>query len=168
MLRLRPFKPNEAEKLVAWFSDESSFRKWGKNNFDYPLTVSAFNEFFNKNQEDEFAWQIAALDEDGNLVGHFQMRCTNYNSESVHLGYIVIDPEMRGKGYGKEMIRCALNYAFEILKMKKVTVNVYDSNPAAHGCYLSVGFHDEEFVENALSFGNETWGVYKMAVVKNK
>lgn len=168
MLRLRPFKLHEADAIASWFSnaDEETFRKWGKNNFNYPLTVKELDEFFKKTQSDDNAWQLAAIDNDGRLVGHFQMRCADYLSESIHLGYIVIDPEMRGKGYGKEMICCALNYAFDILKMKRVTVNVYDSNPAAHKCYLSVGFRDESFEENALSFNDETWGVYKMAIEK--
>lgn len=31
----------------------------------------------------------------------------------------------RGMGYGKEMLKLSLKYAFEILKVKKVTLGVF-------------------------------------------
>lgn len=166
MLRLRPFKPSDSEKVIGWFSDECTFRKWCKDKFSYPLTVSQFNEFSEEITDDKNTWQMTALDSDGNSVGHFLMRSADFNSESVHLGFIVLDPALRGKGCGKELLRLAVHYAFTVLNVNRVTLGVFDTNPAAHRCYLSAGFHDEEFIPDALNFQGESWGVYKMAIEK--
>lgn len=50
----------------------------------------------------------------------------------------------RGRGYGKEMLRLAIKYAFEILKVEKITLGVFENNMSAYHCYKSVGFQDVE------------------------
>ena len=40
---------------------------------------------------------------------------------------------------------------FEILKMKRVTLGVFDNNEAAHRCYKSVGFVDEKYCKDVLA-----------------
>ena len=47
--------------------------------------------------------------------------------------------------------------------MRRVTLNVFANNPAAHSCYLAVGFHDEGFDPAYLEFQGEPWGRYDMA-----
>jgi RimJ/RimL family protein N-acetyltransferase len=53
-----------------------------------------------------------------------------------------VDDTKRGAGYGKQMLRLALKYAYEILKAKKVTIGVLENNPGAYHCYKAVGFRD--------------------------
>ena len=43
---------------------------------------------------------------------------------------------------GREMLKLALRYAFDILHVDKVTLGVFENNPAAYRCYTSVGFQD--------------------------
>lgn len=40
------------------------------------------------------------------------------------------------------MLQHALRYAFDILRVDKVTLGVFENNPAAYRCYTSVGFKD--------------------------
>ena len=38
MLRLRPYKPCDAEKIASWIDNERTFLLWGGNHFcDFPL-----------------------------------------------------------------------------------------------------------------------------------
>ena len=50
------------------------------------------------------AWIFTALDEEGKMAGHFCMRLADYGKNSVRLGYIIVDPEIKGKGYGRQML----------------------------------------------------------------
>jgi RimJ/RimL family protein N-acetyltransferase len=94
------------------------------------------------------------------------MRKADYKNESIHLGFVVIDEKYRGQGLGKEMIGLAVTYAFEILKVKKVTLCVFDNNNSAHNCYKSAGFEDVRYIEDAFPYKDEKWGYYEMQIVK--
>ena len=40
------------------------------------------------------------------------------------------------------MLLLALKYAFEILKVNKVTLGVFENNPSAYCCYKAAGFKE--------------------------
>ncbi len=164
MLRLRPFKMGDAKYLMNWFTDERSFKMWSADKFDYPLSEEQLRNYKEMYEEDEFGWIFIALDEKGTPVGHLLMRMADYEKNSVHFGFIVVDASMRGKGYGSEMVRLAVQYAFEILKVKMVTLGVFDTNPGAQACYRKVGFITESYDLDVLTYKDEKWGMYNMAI----
>lgn len=166
MIRLRPYKKSDAQYLIQWFTDEYEFQKWSAKKFEYPLTTEQLDRLYRSCEEDEQAWSMTALDVNGAVTGHILMRMANYERDSIHFGFIVIDPKHRGKGYGKEMLSAALSYAFDIIKIKKVTLGVFENNPGAHMCYKSCGFHDTGYKEKSFTFQGEDWGLYDMAIEK--
>jgi RimJ/RimL family protein N-acetyltransferase len=165
MIRLRPFKISDCEHLIDWVNDEKTFTMWCANKFTYPLTIEQLIEYIHMYDNVEDGWSFTALDERGIPIGHLLMRMANYENESVHFGFIIVDPSRRGSGYGKEMVSLAAKYAFEILKVKRITLGVFSNNPAAHQCYKSVGFINSEYHEDFFPYKNEKWGLYDMVMV---
>ncbi len=166
MLRLRPYKKCDAKYLLNWINDEKLFSMWSANKFQYPLTEAQLEKYREKFENDENGWIITAIDEKGISVGHFFMTGADYLKGSIHMGFIVVDPKIRGKGYGKEMLELAIKYAFEILRVARITLSVYDTNPSAHNCYKSVGFVDENYIEKNFPYKDELWGTHYMAIEK--
>ena len=66
---------------------------------------------------------MTAFDENG-IVGHLILRFTDEKRKVLRLGFVIVDDTKRGMGYGKEMISLSLKYAFEILKVDKVTIGM--------------------------------------------
>jgi len=166
MIRLRPLKKNDLSLMVGWFEDRLEFMQWCAGKFQYPLTIEQLHEYYERTENDMNAWIMTALDSSGDPVGHFLLRKADYDNNSVHIGFIVLDKHHRGKGYGKEMVDRALNYAFEILKVERITLGVFENNLTAHRCYLSQGFIDENHIEAAFQYDGESWGLYEMAAKK--
>ena len=79
------------------------------------------------------------------------------------MGYIVLAPEMRGRGVGQQMVSMAVTYAVELLGMKRVTLKVFDCNPGAKHCYEKVGFREEEYRKEDFPYREEMWGNSLMA-----
>ncbi len=164
MLRLRPYNPKDGEILSRWFSDEEGFTEWSAGQFAYPLNGEQLDDYYRKWTSQGDGWPMAAVDENGRLAGHLLMRSADYEENSLFFGFIAVDPALRGKGLGKEMISLALAYAFQILKVDTVRLRVFKNNPGARRCYEAEGFLPEIVTEKAFSYKGEWWDNIQMAV----
>lgn len=148
MLRLRPFKPQDAKIITTWCQDRRIFDLWGGCHFGaYPLTPELMIEtYMEKNggcaEPDNF-YPMTAFDETG-VVGHFIMRYLQGDNKLLRFGWVIVDGNKRGKKYGQQMLTLGFKFAFEILQVDKVTIGVYENNAPAYGCYTSLGFHEAE------------------------
>ena len=151
MLRLRPYKPCDAQRIVSWCRDETTFELWGGTRFgSYPVSAEVMNrKYFDDNgdcaEADNF-YPMTAFDADG-AAGHFIMRYLNGNNKILRFGWVIVDDSKRGRHYGQKMLRLGLRFAFELLQADKVTIGVVENNAPALHCYLSVGFHEAEHAE---------------------
>ena len=142
MIRLRPYKNCDAEHIVKWIKDEVEFRKWCADCFEsYPLSAEMMNAYYMERINSDSFWAMTALD-DTQVVGQVMMRFLDDEKKILRFGFVIVDDSRRGKGYGKQMLSLALKYAFEILKVEKVTLGVFENNPSAYHCYQSLGFKE--------------------------
>ena len=86
-------------------------------------------------------YPMTAVDE-GCVVGHMILRYTDVQQRILRFGFVIVDDTKRGKGYGKELIRLSLHYAFECFGAETVNLGVFENNLAAWHCYRAAGFRD--------------------------
>ena len=135
MLRLRPYKTSDADRILSWTSDERAFYKWSAGVLgEYPITREQFG-FVND------LMAFTAIDNDA-IVGFFTMRRPTESYDVLRFGFVIVDPEKRGKGYGKAMLTLGTKFAKDIFGAKKVSLGVFENNQAAYHCYKAVGFQD--------------------------
>lgn len=112
MLRLRPYHSDDAETIMSWSKDERAFYKWTAGVLgDYPLAKEQFSAVTN-------LMAFTAID-DNEIIGFFTMRKPSESFEELRFGFVVVDSEKRGKGYGKRMLQLGAKYAKEIYGAKK-------------------------------------------------
>lgn len=135
MIRIRPYKATDANTIISWCQDEKAFYQWNAGVLgNYPIT------------EKEFAFveglmPFTAFDESG-IVGFFTLRNPNESLDELRFGFLIVNPDKRGKGYGKAMLQLGLKFVFEIYGAKKASLGVFENNLAAYYCYKAVGFKD--------------------------
>ena len=135
MIRLRPYNVSDADKILSWSNDERAFYKWSAGVLgEYPITKEQFG-FVNN------LMAFTAIDDD-EVVGFFTMRRPTEKFDELRFGFVVVDPEKRGKGYGKAMLQLGTKFAKEIFGAKKVSLAVFENNESAYYCYKAVGFKD--------------------------
>ncbi len=66
----------------------------------------------------------------------------NQKNRNAELGIAIFDKNYRSQGYGTEAIRLMLKYAFEILGLHKVYLNLVAYNERAEKDYQKAGFKE--------------------------
>ncbi len=171
-LKLRPYKPKDAEAIVSWIKDETSLRKWSSDRYGaYPITAEDINfKYLECNGDCEEAdnfYPMTAVNENG-TVGHLILRYTDTDKKVIRLGFVIVDDSKRGMGYGKRMVQMAVQYAFEMLKAEKITLGVFDNNPPAYYCYKAAGFREIPMEQQAVfEMLGEEWKIIEMEIIKN-
>lgn len=170
-LKLRPYKPKDADAIVSWIKDERALRKWSSDRYGaYPISSKDINyKYLECNgdcKEPDNFYPMTAVDANG-PVGHLILRYTNAAKTTIRLGFIIVDDNKRGMGYGKSMIQMAVRYAFDMLKAEKITLGVFDNNLSAYHCYKAAGFNEipmeQDFVYEILG---EKWKCIELEINK--
>ena len=160
-MKLRPFQLSDGEALCRWVADEVTFTRWCANLFSYPLTMAQLEQYSRDPGADSLA---VTAEEDGVPMGHAVLR--KRENDTVYFGFVVLAPEKRGQGLGREWIGLLARYCFETLGARQVTLDVFDNNPAAWRCYQHAGFRIVEEEPACFPFHEEKWGRYGMRLEK--
>mgnify|MGYP002526867554 CR=1 FL=1 len=134
---LRPFTIDDAPVILSWIKDLSAFRKWSADR--YPAFPPKPEDMLAQ-YESDVIFPFTAIDDDGKVVGHIMLRYPDSSNTVIRLGFVIVDDNLRGKGYGKQMLQLAIQKAKNVFGAKKMTLGVFDNNPSAIHCYQSVGF----------------------------
>lgn len=156
MLRLRPYKIEDADIIITWSKDEQVFYQWSAGIMgEYPLTQEKFRFV-------ESLMAFTAFDEN-EIVGFFTLRNPGGMIDELRMGFVIVDPSQRGRGKGKEMLELGLRYAFDVYGAKKVSLGVFENNEPAYYCYKAAGFKDVNEIET-YKILDEEWKCAEMAI----
>ena len=141
-MKLRPYKPEDSQIICSWVKDEKTLFQWSADRIGkFPLTGNELNENYADRKADVDFFPLTAVDETEKVIGHLFILIPDLNvKKSVRFGFVIVTPEIRGKGFGKKMLELAIEYAKKELKATRATLGVFANNPKAKACYEAVGF----------------------------
>jgi len=97
---------------------------------------------------------------EGEIVGHILLRNPTEDIAIVRFGFVIVDTTKRGMGYGRQMLRLAIDYARRELDAKCITLGVFCDNVSAVECYKSVGFRITG--EDSYTIDGEEWKAFDL------
>lgn len=109
---LRIYKKEDAPIIAEWLRSEEELYKWSADRFNkYPLSGKDINENYVPQIETGRFIPLTAIDDDGDVIGHFIIRYPRDDDDSsVRFGFVIVSPKFRGKGYGKELLKLGIEY----------------------------------------------------------
>lgn len=132
----RPFVPDDAETILRWCKDRTSFRLWSADRYkDFPASPDDMIAQYSGSGLFPFTMTI-----NNRPCGHLLMRYPSEDRSVIRFGFVIINDNMRNKGYGKRLLQLAIQHASNSLKAKKLTLGVFKTNTSAIKCYESAGF----------------------------
>ena len=165
-LILRPYIHSlDFDIIKNWISEPREHAMWCAERMKFPIEREDFANAMETIAQNCGDSPFIATSDDGKPIGFFCYSVNTQTNEGM-LKFVMVDPAMRGKGYGRKMLRLAVKYAFEMTGADKVHLCVLSANTGAKRCYESVGFTESSTDEKAFTYENETWDRCHMIIVK--
>jgi len=126
--------------------DVYNFKNWGIHEnpllADYNLSHLSDGEleewyYYKTNRPNQIYFSV--FNEENRMIGYFGIKNIRKILKDAILG-IVFDPNYVNQGYGTETIMTFLDYYFNVLKMRKLYLEVTKYNRRALRCYQKNGF----------------------------
>ena len=156
-MTLREYRKEDSAVIAAWIRTEEELYKWSADRYNkFPLSGDDIDRSYAQQLETGRFFPLTAVDDNGNAAGHFIIRYPREDDDSsVRFGFVIVDPALRGKGYGKEMLWLGIEYVRKNLPASRIDLGVFDNNISAKLCYQAAGF--KEFASRVCAMPIGTW-----------
>ncbi|MER6397232.1 GNAT family protein [Kitasatospora sp. NPDC001603] len=137
-ITLAPLDVDDAELLHAWWSEPVSAHELGQ----WPRPLSAVREQIERDIDDTDHDGFLALLPDGTPVGAAALAEQNM-SDGTATVRLLVDPDHRGRGYGRAALNALIDLAFGELPLHRLETLPHTGNAAALALLARAGFTHE-------------------------
>lgn len=163
---LKPLNASDAREYYQQLFNVETRRLTGtKAVFNYEQIVEYIDR---KRGDDSSVLLLIALQNTDELIGDIALQDLDYTNRSANLRIAIDQSIHQGQGYGTEALRLMLDYAFGILQLHRVELNVYDFNGRAMHVYEKVGFQVEGRQREALFYNHEYHDAILMSMLEEE
>lgn len=129
--------PADVEARRRLGNDPEIIRMYGGSHSDaQSMTQDNAERWVQKLQDHDYAWVIDV----GQLIGAIRLDRVDLRDKRASLAVGIDDKLRLGMGLGAEAVRLVLQYAFDVLKLHRISVRVVEYNTRALRAYQKCGF----------------------------
>lgn len=101
-------------------------------------------------------------------IGNVKIDFHDEKANVSELGLLIGDKNYWGKGIGYDACKLAIKYGFEVMKLRKIYLAVYESNPNAKKLYEKLGFQLEGVLRKHVYSNGGFQDKYLMGIFKEE
>lgn len=165
-VRLRRFKEEELQQILLWYIDRELNRMAGFA-YNEPTLDKLRSNMLSSFGKDPMNLVIEEL-ETGKAIGTIQLYDINRFDGNCMLGIRIGEKDRQGKGLGPEAIKLLVDYAFDTLKLKRVSLKVYEYNENAKKCYEKIGFEIEGRLRKSAKVEDTYYDEILMSMINSR
>jgi diamine N-acetyltransferase len=165
---LRQAERSDIPLFVRWFNDTRTSKTLAVvAPLSVPLEEGWFERTVASQGKDGYHFTICLLADDRPIgtIGLFDLDLRNGNAG---LGISIGDPADTNRGFGTDALRAIVGWAFDMLRLERVWLDVYDFNPRARLVYERVGFVHEGTQRHAIFRHGRFVDVHRMAILMDE
>ena len=152
---------------VQWTFENNAELFFLDGGVPQPTSIEFLYKYFDDNAQHPRPDGVSfAIEADGQYIGH----CGLYNIQVIHraceLSIEIGNSDYWGKGYGREIIKLLLTYAFEHRNMNRVSLGTHAENERAIRCYRTCGFVEEGRFRQSLWLNGHYVDGIAMAILR--
>ncbi len=130
-----------------------------------PLTPAEVERWHEEVSSDPLSWIVETA---GRCIGTARLHSLDAENRRARYAIGLFDPGYWGKGYGTEVTRLVLQYAFETLGLHRVDLRVLAFNARAIACYEKCGFVREGVEREGSWIGGEWQSDVMMSILEQE
>ena len=146
---LSRFTLDHTDKLLSWIKTPEDKILWSGNSFLSGLNRYSFKEHLRR--KDLFAFQLLNQKKDIQAYGEIVVKAM----DQATLCRIIVNPDNRGKGFGKYLCKQLISEIQEWNVIRKISLNTLSCNYVALSCYESLGFSQQCVRKKSRRIGSE-------------
>lgn len=165
---LRAAERDDIPRFVAWFNDWRTSRTLALRA---PMSAAMEEGWFERMLEQQGRTDylfVACLLEDDRPIGNCGLHEVDLANGNAMLGLAIGHPDDRGKGYGTEILRALVGFGFGQLRLERIYLDVYATNPGAQRVYERVGFVREGTLRHDVFREGHYLDVVRMAILADE
>jgi RimJ/RimL family protein N-acetyltransferase len=171
LVRITAEEPEERAKIEIQWQRDTEFHRLADSEPAMLESEKKMKERFEKQSKDGFTseryfFSVRTLDENKH-IGFFNLVVDLIHNEAW-VGIGIGDSDFWGKGYGTDMMKVCLRYAFTELNLHRVSLGLHSYNPRALRSYEKAGFQIEGRTrKDILREGKRTDGIW-MGILRDE
>lgn len=142
-MKVRKLEINDLQERCKWLNHPDVYMHM---NMQYPITLGETQKWHEKALFNSSRFDFV-FEEDNNIVAMTGLTNIDLSNGLVEF-YIMVNPEMQGKGYGLKSTEFTINYAFNSFNVGKIYLYTNSFNDRANALYLKLGFKLEGTLRN--------------------
>ncbi len=124
--------------------------------------------FFLKSIQDTGRYYFLIISPDNRIIGETVINEIDNQTKSANFRIGIFQSSEQGKGIGTWAVETTRDFAFEILKLHRLSLDVFSFNTRAEKCYLKAGFKREGILRDAVLNGNEYADDILMSILEDE
>ena len=170
-VRLSSVDPYEFGKAFSRWHRDSEFMRFLDSSPSQLQSQKGMQklleEDLEKQKNDRHWFTIRALDDD-KLLGDIDLSIYNWTGRDAFVGLGIGERDFWGKGYGTDVMKVILRYAFTELNLQRLTLTVFEYNPRAVRAYEKTGFRHEGRLRQFLNREGRRWDMLFMGILRHE
>jgi len=106
-------------------------------------TIESMDEWYEIATKGDENNQFLAIEVEAKYIGYCSLKNAKTWPGAYWYGIGIGDPEYWGKGYGSEVTKLMIDFAFHYLGARRIGLGTNSKNPRAIKCFKSCGFIEE-------------------------
>lgn len=161
-----PFDKIESNYL-KWINDLSVTKYLDSSIF--PIDSNKLQEFVDSCDKNKDVIFLKIIEnKSNNYIGNVKLGPINWVHRRAEMGRFIGDKKVHGKGYGTEVTKLILYYAFRILNLNKITCGAFCDNISSIKSNQKCGFEIEGKLKNHNYLDGKYRDILRFGILRDK
>lgn len=132
-LIFRAIELDDLDIMQKWANDPSIQYMLG--SWHFPTNRNDHEKWYQNLSCNSMNQRFLVVDNCSNKIGMANLLNINFKDGNAELG-LLLDPEYQGKGFGKEIVKALMKFAFEELRLNRLETSIIATNKSSLSLFL--------------------------------